>query len=270
MPLAILLAIAATQALRAPIGWTAQGPDRAVISPADPGRGELRELSVPGIRIDPQVLVAALSAGGNPAVLLACDADGTVTLDLGQGLIARARALPGGAGITWYLVQATRAASAQLDADALLAAVMPRAGHDLLTGAAVEVLPAGADGSLWDPAGSNQPAAPVLAGPWGGAGEPTPPAWAPQRALVGIWSGGAGGTWAEEQMLLRLDVDGHLRIEEQGPEGTRVTEGTWGVQADLLRFAPLTAAPVVSSFSVDTQSLTFVWQGRTVTLLRRR
>lgn len=264
-----LLAVAAVFALQPPIGWTALGPDRAVLTPADPGRGELRELTVPGSQLEPRGLVAALAAAGTPSTVLARDADGTVTLDLGQDRIARARAQASAAGVTWYLVQATRAASAHLDADALLAAIIPQSGP-LGLGGTVEVLPAGADGSLWDPTGSRRSSEPVLAGPWGSGAEPSAPGWAPHRDLVGIWGGSAGGPWGDQQLVLSLDLDGHLRIEEFGAEGTRITEGTWGAQADKIRFSPLTGTPMVSACSVDAQSLTFVWGGRTVTLVRRR
>ncbi|MFH1466598.1 MAG: hypothetical protein ABIO70_19590 [Pseudomonadota bacterium] len=270
MLLTILFAVTTALALTPPIGWSATGPNLATLIPADPGRGELRELRLPGASLAPEGLVAALAAEGTVATVLAREADGTVTLALGQDRIARARAQGGTAEVTWYLVQATRAASAQLDADALLAAIMPRTGPPLLQGAQIEVLPAGADGTLWDPTGAPAPAAPVLAGPWGATAEPSSPGWAPLAALVGVWGGTTTVMWGAERMVLSLDVDGHLRIEEHGADGTRLTEGTWGAGADQLRFAPLTGAPVLSGYSVDAQSLTFVWEGRTVTLLRRR
>jgi hypothetical protein len=214
--------------------------------------------------------VAALATDGLAARVVARVADGTLNLDIGADQVARARAWIGSQGVTWYVVMANRAAAQQLDADALLTAALPRPGAVPALGGVVEVLEAGADGSLWDVAARPPAGASRAMGPWSASASTPDVGWAPNPALVGVWGANTEGLWGGKEMVLTLDTTGRLRIEERSAEGVQVTEGTWGTQGAQLRMAPLTGDAVVSAWSGDQHSLTFVWGGRAITLARRR
>ena len=56
----MVLCAAPARGLEVPVGWTTAGPDRALMVPSDPGRGELREFTVPGGRGRAEEVVGAL------------------------------------------------------------------------------------------------------------------------------------------------------------------------------------------------------------------
>ncbi len=270
MLVSTLIAICAAHALQPPVGWTALGSDRAVMVAQDPGRGEVRELRVDGASIDAQALVTALNQAGEQATLTGQAADGTVTLRLGREVIARARAHPGSASVTWYLVVAHSRHAENLDADALLTAMVPRTLPTHLQGQ-VEVLPAGRDGSLWDTTPAAEPTAAPATDLWGAPVQAAPSAWGQRASLVGIWGGTVGGPWGGgTEYVFTFDATGRLRIEERTADGSQVTEGTWEASGDQLRLSSYTAEPLVLAYSSDGKSLGITWQGQPLTLFPRR
>lgn len=270
MLLTWMLALCTANALQPPVGWTALGPDRAVMVPADPGRGEVRELRISGGSLDPAALVSALTQAGEVATLTTQEPDGTVLLKLGAGRVARGRVHLSDNQATWYLVLAGERNAQALDADALLAAMIPRALPAALHGA-VEVLPAGRDGSLWDPVATaaSQPSGGTDL--WGAPIASSPSAWGQSAALVGIWGGTVGGPWGgAEEYVFTLDATGRLRIEERTTQGSKVTEGTWASAGSLLRLSSYTSDPVEVPFELDGKSLGLTWNGQLLTLFPRR
>ena len=269
MLLAWLLAIYPTWALTPPVGWTAMGPERAVLMASDPGRGEVRELRVQGTSIEPLLLVTALGQQGLPVQHSSRQADGTVSIGFSSGQLGKARVHTDADGVTWYLVVVDRDHTDSLDADALLASMIPRELPTPLQGA-VEVMPAGRDGSLWDPVGGPAPAPEASTDLWG---NPTaaPSAWGQSQALVGIWGGTVGGPWASgTEYVFTLDSNGRLRIEERGPEGSKITEGTWSSKGDMLRFESYTADPIELAYRFEGKALALVWNDQPLALFPRR
>lgn len=269
MLLDLLIAVAPALALQPPVGWTPLGPDRAVMVPSDPARGEIRELMVAGSSLEPDGLLQALNAQGEQAVIRDRAADGTVSLKLGSDRLARARAHPAQDRVTWYLVIASHQASTTLDADALLTALVPRELPSPLQGQ-VEVLPAGRDGTLWDPVGGAAAQATQSAGLWGVA-ETTQASTLGQRAgLVGIWGGIVGGPWGGGiEYVFTFDTTGRVRIDERGPDGNKVTEGTWEASGEKVRVSSFTAAPVEIPYRFEGQALVVGWGGQQLTLFAR-
>jgi hypothetical protein len=264
MLLTCLLALLPALALEAPVGWTALAADRAVLHPADPGRGELRELSVPGTSIDPQLLVSAM---GDGVRISGREADGTVSLTMADGRVARARAHSEAARVRWFMVIATARAAESLDADALLTSLIPVARPPTLTGP-VEVMPAGRDGSLWDAVGA--PAPSQATDLWGNPVSDASSTWGLPTRLVGIWASTTGGPWGGRELIFTLDTTGRLRIEDRGAEGSQVTEGTWEATGEQLRVSSYTAEPTVLPYQLDGQTLELTWQGERLALFPRR
>jgi len=270
MLLALMLALYPAHALQPPVGWTAMGPDRAVMMPADPSRGEVRELAVAGDSIDPQGLLDALAQAGETASMTRQEADGTVGLKIGSGMVGRARAHSGTGQVTWYLVVASARSADSLDADALLTALIPRALPTPLQGA-VEVLPAGRDGSLWDPVQTAEPVASQGTDLWGAPVAAAPSSWGHSQALVGVWGGTVGGPWGGgQEFVFTFDATGRLRIVEKSADGSQVTEGTWTTSSGTLRIASYTADPFDLPYTVDNKSMALTWQGQPLTLFPRR
>jgi hypothetical protein len=269
MLLVWLIALCPAWALTPPVGWTAMGPDRAVLMASDPGRGEVRELRVQGTSIEPLLLVTALGQQGLPVQHSSRAADGTVNIGFSSGQVGRARVHTSPSLVTWYVVVVDRDHTDSLDADALLTAMVPRDLPAPLQGQ-VEVVPAGRDGSLWDPVGSTEPQAGAPTDLWG---NPTaaPSAWGQSTALVGIWGGTVGGPWGGgTEYVFTLDANGRLRIEERGADGSKVTEGTWACTAERLRFDSYTAEPVELAYRFEGKALALVYAGQPLTLFPRR
>ncbi len=265
-----LLAVCAAHALTPPVGWTAQGADRAVMIPSDPGRGEVREVKVAGSGIDPQALIDALSQAGESATLMGQEADGTVSLKFSSTSIGRARVHTTSSQVSWYLVMVDKRHSANLDADALLTALIPRDLPAILQGE-VEVLPAGADGTLWDPVAT--PAAQPASADnlWGAPAAAASGGWGHSEALVGIWGGTLGGPWGGGvEYVFTFDATGRLRVVETGPSGSQVTEGTWSSSGGKLRLESYTAEPEEIAYHFEGKSLGLVWKGQPLTLVPRR
>lgn len=267
---ALLIAVAPVLALTPPVGWTSLGPDRAVLLRNDPSRGELRELRIQGEGLDPQALADALTAGGQHTRILGRDGDGTVQLQVGSDLVGRARMAPADGSVTWYVVLASQASSQNLDADALLTALIPAARPTNLRTAEVEVLPAGRDGSLWDPVAGSEPAQEQVFDPWGAQSGAQATNWSQSQKLVGVWGGALDGPWGSQELVLILDANGRVRVEERDGGAAQVTEGTWGTHGGQLRIDSYTSEPVVCSYTVDDKSLRFDWKDETVMLFRRR
>ncbi len=269
MLLTWMLAVSMANALTAPVGWTATGPDRAVMMPSDPGRGEVRELRVTG-GIDPQALISALAQAGEVATMTSQEADGTVGLKLGAGRVARARVHTDGGQATWFLVVASERSADALDADALLTAMIPRPLPTHLQGS-VEVLPAGRDGSLWDPVAAD-PAQPAAATDlWGAPVASEPSAWGKAPSLVGVWGGSSGGPWGGgQEVVFTFDATGRLRIEERSSDGSTVTEGTWASKDGQLRLSSYTAEPLELPYQLESKVLSLTWNGQPLTLFPRR
>jgi hypothetical protein len=270
MLLSLLLTLCAAQALQPPVGWTLLGPDRAVMVPSDPGRGEVRELPVAGGTLEPDALVQTLAARGEQAVITDRAADGTVSLKLSADRQARGRAHITDGQVTWYLVVASNRAAGNLDADALLTALIPRELPAALQGQ-VEVMPAGRDGSLWDPVGGTQGAQTSQStGLWGVAETSQPSTWGKRSALVGIWGGIVGGPWGGGvEYVFTFDATGRVRIDERGPDGNKVTEGTWEASGDRVRVSSFTADPVELPYRFEGQALVVTWGGQHLTLFVR-
>ncbi len=263
-----LLAVSAALALQPPVGWTAAGPDRAVLIPSDPGRGELRELSLEGQSIEPLLLVTALGQLGLQVKQSNRDADGTVNISFASGQLGRARVHTTASRATWYVVIADHDHADALDADALLTALIPRSLPPTLQRSA-EVLPAGRDGSLWDPVASETPA-PTSTDPWGAPVAAAPSAWSKRKELVGIWGGRVGGPWDGVELIVTLDATGRLRIEERSSAGSEITEGTWSATGEQLRLESYTAAPLALPYRLERDSLHMSWEGQPVALFPRR
>ncbi len=266
----LLIAMAPVEALTPPVGWTALGPDRAVLVLTDPSRGELREIRLVGTNLEPQALAMALTTPARHTRVLKRDGDGTVNLQVGSDLVGRARMSPGSGAVTWYVVLASQEASEQLDADALLTALVPALRPANLQSAQVEVLPAGRDGSLWDPVVGSEPPAAEVFDPWGAPVVADDDQWSQSHELVGIWGGAMDGPWGSKELVLSLDVNGRVRVEERDGDASQVTEGTRGTRAGQLRIASFTGDPVVSDYEATSKALTFGWRGEPVTLFKRR
>jgi hypothetical protein len=269
MLLVWLLTLCPAQALTPPVGWTPLGADRAVLMASDPGRGEVRELPVQGSSIEPLLLVTALGQQGLAVQHSNRAADGTVNISFRSGQVGRARVHTGASQVTWYVVVVDRDHADNLDADALLAAMIPRDLPTPLQGTP-EVMPAGRDGSLWDPVGGAEPQVAATTDPWG---TPTtaPSAWGQSPALVGIWGGTIGGPWGGgTEYVFTLDANGRLRIEERSPDGSKVTEGTWAASGDQLRFDSYTADPIELPYRFEGKALALVWNDQPLALFPRR
>ena len=195
MPLVWMLAVGTALALQPPVGWTALGPDRAALMASDPGRGEVLEMRVDGSSIEPLLLVTALGQQAMPVHSSSRAADGTVSIRFSSGKLGRARVHTSTTQVTWYVVVVDEAHAGHLDADALLASLVPRPRPAALQGQ-VEVMPAGRDGSLWDVVEDPQPQPAASTDIWGNTRAAAPSAWGLASSLVGVWGGTVGGPWA--------------------------------------------------------------------------
>jgi hypothetical protein len=212
-----LLPVAA--ALTLPPGWSAAGPNRALLDPAQPERGELREFVVHGGSGDPDELLLTLRATGLQVTAASPDGN-AVSLAIGGGL-GRARSRVESGSATWALVMASNAYAANLDPDAILTVALssqaPTWGAAAATG--------GGTGQPW----VNTPAA-----GWEAVGAGSAFGVVPE--LVGTWEGtvlidGAAITYA-----MRFVGTGELSISRRARKGKdELRQGTWAAREGLLR-----------------------------------
>ncbi len=208
-------------ALTVPSGWTEVAPGRALLIPAEPGRGELRELRMSGGSGEPEELILGLRALGLPPSGFGREAQ-AVSLSF-PDRVGRARVrLEGGVAI-WVVVLASPAAAASLDPDAVLVAAL--APTELAWGA-VTPLAGGGDGSVWG-AG----AAPAVATWDPGAAEP----WSLDSGLVGSWSGSALIQGRPVTVELRFDSSGRATLVQKTERMNETHSGSWSTRRGLLR-----------------------------------
>lgn len=255
--------IGAAWSLQVPSGWTSLSSDRAVLDPEHPEQGEIREFVVSGGKGRPDELVHAMEANRYEVTVVSTEADGTLNLRVDEGLLGRAQATVEEDQARWFVVMASPEAAESLDVHALLTSARNPLPVQLSWGSEVEVLPAGADGSLWDGRSTGQPAS-----GWSvGAGDDR---WSPHDDLYGLWKGNHVHQGRSQVVRLTLEATGRARLTRECEGRTQVTEGTWGATGDQLRIAPYTQEPIVSDYELLGSRLTFELDDRTLTLNRIR
>lgn len=250
---AILLASTAF-AFQVPAGWTPQGENRAVLDATNPALGEIREITVAGGKGDPAELVKVLKAEGIQATVTGTGP--TTTLLTNDSRIIQARASVSDGKARWYVVMASKAATAQLDVNALLTTLQSQIPVHLNWGEAVEVLPAGGDGTLWNgPREAERPQ-------WG-EGDPET-TWGKDALLYGLWAGTTLTKGSPTEVRLWMEANGRVRLERVLNGGTSVSEGTWGVREGQIRLAWYTSEPLVTGYKCNGKVLSFSLDERMV------
>lgn len=257
MLLHLLLTLGTVAALQPPAGWTALAPDRAVLDPKDPKAGELREITVPGGTGAASEVQSALQASGIQATVVSQTPMGRVTLQTTDDRLVQAQASVKPSQTDWYVVMASRTAASQLDVNALMTAMQSAIPLQLTWGQEIEVLPAGADGSLWGVGAEEPPAS-----PWGAETE----SWVLDPSLYGLWAGNLETRGPPTEVKVRLETSGRVRVERVTEGRMNVTEGTWGVRGGQIRFAWYTSEPATSPYQVDSKSLSFTLDQHALTL----
>ncbi len=224
--LAIFILLRSALALEPPVGWTAVSPTRAVLDPAAPERGDLRELRVLGGSCDPDEFVLALRAAGFEPSAWSRTAEGDIQVDL-AGALARGRCRADDAGATWMAVLAGVEAAGGLDPVALLTAITPDRG--VSWGGDAAVLPAGGDNP--NPWG----AAAAASGDQGWWTERPDDAWRTPAELVGTWEGTILLAGQPTRLRLRLEASGAATLERKGAAGPETFEGSWATRKRWMR-----------------------------------
>jgi hypothetical protein len=256
--MSVLLAlVAAAFALSPPVGWTPQGPHRALLDPADPSRGELREFSMLGGTGDPDELGLLLNGLGIAVGSLQPTGAGSYGFEAGNTL-GRARAAVQTDGVRWMVVLVGRAHSHQLDPEALLQAALPPQG---LSFGAVAVVEPGRDGSVWGAAAAPSGAA------WIQGVEVEP--WARDPAVAGQWTGNLLLNGVATTIQATFEEGGTVRIERRvDGRSPELDQGEWGTRKGRLRMSVPGGGDDLDYERLGS-TLRVEYHGTTLTLYRR-
>lgn len=264
MWLLVLAGLPAFFGLQVPSGWTPVGPDRALLNPSDPSRGEIWELPVAGARCTPEDLLSVLRGFGYSPSVLGPNGEGVWSVAMGNGLVATVRSSLGTDRTTWHLVMASEESSRALDARALLAMMGTPVPSNIAGLGPVEVLGAGTDGPRWGfDAAATEPT----------RGEQTPWSAAPtlplKAELFGLWEGEAEFQGQPANIRLRLEATGRVVWERNSSFGRYVMEGTWSAQDQILCIKGFSGDELRSIYSIARGELILRIDNRQVNLSHR-
>ena len=208
-----------------PAGWTAQGSSRALLSAADPARGELREFAMLGGSGDPDELGLLLKGMGVAAGAITPAGADTFAFEAGNTL-GRARFQLQTDGVRWMVVMVARQYSQSLDPDALLQSALPPAALAFMP---VAVVAPGSDGSVWGAAA----AAPTGAA-WIQGVEVEP--WTQDAEVAGQWTGNMLLSGVPTTVNATFEASGKVRLERRADgRPTILDEGVWATRKGRLR-----------------------------------
>ncbi len=255
--MAFLLGNAA--AFQPPVGWTSQGPNRAMLDPKDPLKGELYEFTLPAGAADAKALVAALQAAGVSVQRFGSDGDGATNLVL-ENRLGRARSEVSGQSTIWWVVLVGNQHAPKLDPDGLLQAMAPPPQN--LSWGQQEVLPGGQDGSPW---GEVQ-ATGSSANSW--ANENDLQVWGQDPAVIGVWEGQAATRLNSTTLRFRFENTGLLQVQSTDGSGESVVEGQWSTRGQLMQMNIEGGGSNLPYHATNT-TLSISWQGQSVSLYKR-
>lgn len=249
-------------ALQPPAGWHAVDPYTAVLDPAAPERGEVREVVIAGGSGEPEELLAVLKGVGVSVTSHQAEADGALNLVI-PGRLARARHVVQEGQATWAVVTVAPEHAASLDPDALLNAVLPRvtAGSAWGTGNAAP-LSGGGDGMPW---GAEEV---VQADGW--VTDSTVEAWAQDSTVVGIWEGSTLLSGIPTNLRFRFENTGDVILERTPGKGkSQVYEGRWTTRQGLMKLDVKGGGEAVSYKALGS-TLTLEYDSARVTLYKKK
>jgi hypothetical protein len=246
-------------------------------------QGQILEVRIDGSGGEVEELLFTLLAQERPAKLKTSAPEHHVNLLFDDGQLGRAYVFKGDGFALWWVLIAQPDAVTELDADALLkqqalAWELPAVQTQALEWGAsgdIAVIAGAADGSQWAVGDATDE---ML---WGDAVEvkgnvyswdPTGAveAWAPNRVLVGSWSGHYMRGMDRVTVRLQFDKTGRVRVERRTGYGQSVEEGTWGVQGGRFRIEPYGGRPWATKFELSGDQLRFTIDGKRATLMRKR
>lgn len=215
--IAALFSMSVAAALTIPPGWSAAGPSRALLDPAVPDRGELREVVVSGGVGDPDELVFTLKAAGLAPTGVGRDGN-AISLAFGDKL-GRARSRLEEGQAVWAVVIAAPAYAGNLDPDAILTVALT------------------SQAATWGAAAvANGPV------PWSGQAQvgweavSAGATWAIDPGLVGTWEGVALVDGNAITYVMRFTPTGELIVTRKARKGKdEQRPGTWAAKEGLLR-----------------------------------
>lgn len=255
----LTLLLGSAQALTPPVGWTAQGLDRALLDPGNPMKGELREFRLPSGQAQPKDLVGAMGAVGLPVQRFGTDGDGAINLVL-EGRLGRARSRVQGESTYWWVVVVGLGNAQQLDPDALLAAMAPP--PESVQWGEREAMPGGSDGSPWGTvAGADKEA-----GGW--IAQVEVQAWTQDSALVGVWEGQSGSRSTPAKLRFRFETTGLLQIQRTDRSGEQVIQGKWATRGALIQL-DVEGGGSNLPYHVTARTLSIPWHGTSVSLYKQ-
>jgi hypothetical protein len=246
-------------ALTPPVGWSAQGLNRALLDPADPLKGELREIQIPGKNVQAKDLVTALGQAGLTIDRFGTDPDGATNLVLSDRL-GRARSRTVGANTMWWVVLVGHDHAKSLDPDALLHAVAPP--PETLSWGQREAIQGGSDGSPWGEVAQ----APQEASGW--IAQVKVQAWTQDPAVVGVWEGQSGNRARPAKLRFRFETTGLLQVQRIDQSGEKVLQGRWATRGSLIQM-DITGGGANLPYHVTDRTLSVPWHGNSVSLYKQ-
>ena len=265
----VFWALPTALALTPPPGWTLSSPDRAERIPGDPHQGEIlsMELKSGGVSANAGLSLLLLEQGLSvqQSVL-----DGAyLNLVLSDGRLGRALA---SSDDIWLVLLVDPAYASQMDPDALLQSALdtappPASAWGDPSGAGVEVISGGGDGSPW---GGDEPSASSSSSD-GWVDASTVSSWGQDESMFGIWECSMMRGGAPAQLTFTFQADGTVRLEQQISGRTEHHVGQWSTRDGALQLLSL---PGVDTTAMNTYqsmggTLRFTYDRTRLTLYRR-
>ncbi len=247
-------------ALTPPIGWTAQGPDTAVLDPAHPEKGQVLEFRLESAKGVPEEVVAALLKKGVAIERFGIEPNGHINL-VGPEHLGRAKLYWAEPSVAmWWAVIASPDHVVSLDPDALLQSLQPTPTG--VEWGKVEVLGAGKDGTPWGEVDS------LNKGGEGWGTKTTQSPWVQDAAVVGKWEGSARMRGVTTKLTFYFESNGQLRIQSIAEEKEAVSEGHWATRDGLMRM-DITEGGSNLPYMLTQSTLSVPYAGARLTLYKR-